>query len=655
MSYHFGVPGFQGGFFGLDIFYVLSGYLITGLLLGEWARAARINLVAFWGRRARRLLPALLILLVTVTVVIHFTNSSASYPNLRMTDLSALFYFSNWWQIATSGNYFASTGPVSPLTHTWSLAVEEQFYLIWPFLVLAVLHLGRRFNRGLELLLGISVIGAIASAVEMSDLFGSGASSTRLYFGTDTHAQSLMVGAALACALTLIQRRRGLVGMAPLASSRPVRALLTLVGLAGASGTLLLTSRMSGASPAAFQGGFLLSAISAAALIIGAVCVAGGPIAWVLSLRPVVWVGTVSYGAYLWHFPVSIELDTKTGVRGFALLALRTVFTFALAGLSYYFIERPVMRGTFWRSIRSTVPAVAAVGLTVAVVMTLGTSVAVAGLPSTPGAENRLGSTKGTEPVLVVGDSLALTLGFGLVSWSVDSHDGLRILDEGLAGCGVAEGRYYIAAGARVAVDSWCNTATPASGQWPAIFAGNLARYHPKTVIFLAGRWEVFDWLGADGQLTNIEDPDFADYIRRQIQLVVTLATNAGSHVVLLTAPYFQSGEQPDGQPLPEDQPRRVDIYNRLVAEVAASNAHSTELVDLHALVSPGGHFASSTDGVTIRAPDGVHFPFYNVFDPNNDSPETESEVDRFARWLGPKIFPSLDGEMSRTGPAGSP
>ena len=250
MGYHFGVAHFGGGFFSLDIFYVLSGYLITGLLLGEWARSARIRLGAFWARRARRLLPALCVVLVVVTLVVRFTYPAGLYPDLRMADLSALFYFSNWWQIAASGNYFVATGAVSPLTHTWSLAVEEQFYLVWPLVVLAVLHVARRSgrrggaaggagagsaevhggagdgsgdgvrrpDRGVEALLAVSVVGVVASATEMAWLYHPGADITRLYFGTDTHAQSILVGSVLACVLTLVQRHRGLAGMAPVAA-----------------------------------------------------------------------------------------------------------------------------------------------------------------------------------------------------------------------------------------------------------------------------------------------------------------------------------------------------------------------------------------------------------------------------------------------------
>ena len=153
MGYHFGVGWLGGGFFSLDIFYVLSGYLITGLLLSEYAKRGRIKLSAFWLRRARRLLPALLIVLVAVTLMVRFAEPAGLYPGFRMNALSALFYFSNWWQIHASGNYFVATGAPSPLTHTWSLAVEEQFYLVWPLVVLAVLTLAKTVQKGITALL----------------------------------------------------------------------------------------------------------------------------------------------------------------------------------------------------------------------------------------------------------------------------------------------------------------------------------------------------------------------------------------------------------------------------------------------------------------------------------------------------------------------
>ena len=370
MGYHFGVGWLQGGFFSLDIFYVLSGYLITGLLLSEYAKRGRIKLSAFWLRRARRLIPALLIVLVAVTLMVRFAEPAGLYPGFRMNALSALFYFSNWWQIHASGNYFVATGAPSPLTHTWSLAVEEQFYLVWPLVVLAVLTLARTVQRGITALLWVSGIGALASALEMSYLYSPGANITRLYFGTDTHAQSILVGATLACALTLIQRRRGEEGMAPVARSTPARYGLIALGLLGFAGTFTLTYLEGGTAAFDYHGGFFLSALSAAAIILGAVCVPGGPIAWTLALKPLVWLGTISYGAYLWHYPVFIYLDQeRTGTSGLPLLLIRFAVTFGFAAASYYLVERPVMYGTFWRSLKAIGPATALLVATVAVVI----------------------------------------------------------------------------------------------------------------------------------------------------------------------------------------------------------------------------------------------------------------------------------------------
>ena len=273
LGFHFGVGGLGGGFFGVDVFYVLSGFLITGLLLAEYERRDRIGLGAFWLRRARRLLPALLLVLVAVTLMVRFAEPAGTYPGYRGAALSALFYVSNWWQVATSGNYFVATGATSPLTHTWSLAVEEQFYLVWPLVVLAVLHLAGSFRRGVRAVLAVAAVGAMASAVEMAVLFRPGGNTTRIYFGTDTHAQSVLVGAVLACLLTLVARRRGVGGMAPVAPAGAPRIVLTLAGLAGVLVVFVAARRLNGASTDTYRGGFLLVALCSAAAIAAVVSV----------------------------------------------------------------------------------------------------------------------------------------------------------------------------------------------------------------------------------------------------------------------------------------------------------------------------------------------------------------------------------------------
>ena len=611
MGYHFGVGWLQGGFFSLDIFYVLSGYLITGLLLGEWARAARIRLGAFWLRRARRLLPALLVVLVVVTLVVRFAYPAGLYPNLRMADLSALFYFSNWWQIAASGNYFVATGAVSPLTHTWSLAVEEQFYLVWPLVVLAVLHIGKRFDRGIEILLGVSVAGVIASATEMAVLYGPRANITRLYFGTDTHAQSILVGATLACVLTLVQRRRGLPGMAPTARGTAARVVLTVIGLAGLAGTLILTKQLTGTDALAYRGGFLLSALSAAAIIIGAVCVAGGPIATVLSLRPLVWMGTVSYGAYLWHFPVFIELDAaRTGLTGLSLLAVRGSATFVLAAASYYLVERPVMEGVFWRSLTAAGPAIAALGITVVVVVAgtvapVAAAVDVGAARHIPPAEYEALSSAhafSTDPVrfLFVGDSLSVTMGVGLAVDAVHDY-GVDVINEGDLGCDLD------ALPTISTTNGLQDNPQTSCARWETVWSDEIAQFHPQVVGVLIGRWDILDHVVGD-TVVHIGQPAWDRHLTAEINHVAGVLSSRGVKVVFFSMPYIDpTNETLNGALSPEDSPTRVDEFNHLLAEVAARHPGTVSVIDLNRILDPHGVFQSVIDKVTVRWPDGIH------------------------------------------------
>ena len=206
LLYHGGVSWAHGGFLGVEVFFVLSGFLITSLLLAEWTRRTTIGLGAFWARRARRLLPALFCLVAVIGLYYAVAGSAQAIPGLKGDGISALTYWSNWHQIAAGSSYFAATGPVSPLEHTWSLAIEEQFYVVWPILVLGVLWLaGRSGNRSsrrpLLVLFGVTVAGAVASVVDTAVLFDGGRNLDRVYYGTDTRASGLLIGAALAIGL----------------------------------------------------------------------------------------------------------------------------------------------------------------------------------------------------------------------------------------------------------------------------------------------------------------------------------------------------------------------------------------------------------------------------------------------------------------------
>src|SRR6201986_152679 len=210
LLYHGGVSWSGGGFLGVEMFFVLSGFLITSLLVAEWGRSGRIALRAFWARRARRLLPALFVLVAAIGVYYAVEGATKAVPGLQGDGIATLLYFSNWHQVAAGTNYFAASGPVSPLEHTWSLAIEEQFYVVWPLLVLGILGYARRRGasdrRSLQVLLGLSLGGAALAATEMALLFAGGHGLDRVYYGTDTRATGLLLGASLAIALAIRQR-----------------------------------------------------------------------------------------------------------------------------------------------------------------------------------------------------------------------------------------------------------------------------------------------------------------------------------------------------------------------------------------------------------------------------------------------------------------
>ena len=212
LLYHGGVSWAGGGFLGVEVFFVLSGFLITSLLVLEWGRASRIGLGAFWARRARRLLPALLCMVTVIGVYYALAGPSNAVPGLKADGIATLLYFGNWHQIFTQSNYFAATGPISPLQHTWSLAIEEQFYIFWPALLLSVLWFAgrlssRRSRWELRALLIFSVACAVASAIDMALLFDGGRGLNRVYYGTDTRAFSLLTGASFAIALAVFRRQ----------------------------------------------------------------------------------------------------------------------------------------------------------------------------------------------------------------------------------------------------------------------------------------------------------------------------------------------------------------------------------------------------------------------------------------------------------------
>ncbi len=651
MAFHSGIPFVPAGFLGVDTFFVLSGFLITSLLIEEWVRKEGIGLRAFWARRARRLLPALLVVIVFVVLWADLATPAGTYPDLRADALSALFYSANWHFIAAGGNYFVQTGAVSPLTHTWSLAIEEQFYLVWPLVLLGLL----RLTRDLRVLLAVCVVGAMASTAEMALLYRPGADPTRLYYGTDTHAQCLLVGAGLGVALAMVAERRRTRGLEPgwRATGPAGRRVLGVLGALGTAASAALWWRATYTGGFLWQGGFLLAALASAAVLVSVACADRSWLARALASPPLRFLGRISYGLYLWHFPLFQWVDAaRTGLRGYPLFGLRCLVTLAAATASFYLVERPIRQGMIlrrWRAWVATPSAVAGVAAVV-LVTTAGAGAGLAsGSPSAPAprsttttvAPAQSQSSLAAQPatVLLLGDSTAVTFGFGLGVEAAKYH--ATLVNQGIIECGVAEVTDVQTGQSVEPPGPACRPYTPLSEQWPALWAGDVARYQPQIVAILVGRWEVSNvkW---DGSWTNILAAPFANYVRRQLQLAVDISSSQGAHVDLLTAPCYDSGEQPNGDPWPADSAGRLAAFNDVVRQVAAADPGVASVVNLDAVVCPGGSFLASEGQTPIRAPDGVHFPWFTVGQPNAADPNTLAEVDRFGAWLGPQVWPQL-------------
>ncbi len=334
--YHLNVGWAQGGLLGVGVFFTLSGYLITDLLLEHKRKASNLFLGEFWVRRARRLLPALVVMLAVVIIWVALAHSS-ELPALRGNVVAASLYMSNWWLIFQHVSYFARFGPPSPLGHLWSLAIEEQFYLIWPWLLLLGLRYIRepsRPTRAPPRLAIVTLVLAAGSTIAMAALYHPGFDPSRVYDGTDTRASGLLIGAALAMVWPSARRRAG--------TTRAMRWKLDYVGLGGLIVICLLIWRTNQYSAFPYRGGMLLLSI-ATALVIMACVYPGSRLGRILGMRPIRWIGVRSYGIYLWHYPV-IVLTAAGGLGRFDLprAAVQVTITIILAALSWRLVEEPV-------------------------------------------------------------------------------------------------------------------------------------------------------------------------------------------------------------------------------------------------------------------------------------------------------------------------
>lgn len=383
--YHLNLTWAQGGLLGVTIFFVLSGYLITRLLLNEVAKTGRIDLKSFWIRRIRRLFPAV-VTVVVVTCALCTVFNHVMLTKMRPDILPSLLFFNNWWQIAQNVSYFNALGDPSPLTHFWSLAIEEQFYLIWPPLLFAMvsMHVSKPNTR--RVVLGLAAVSALA----MMALYNPAADPSRVYYGTDTRVFSLLLGAWMAfipdrdLAPVRLAHRLGLDRLvraakrgkldknaksghdektdsaaeaAPAQPSALVRfwsspASIDVLGVVGLVGLAAMVALTNGYTAFQYRGGTLLCSILT--LMVIAACVQPqGMVARALAAEPLVWVGKRSYSIYLWHYPLLLLMNPVANINDtpWWQYILQVLLVVAVAECSYRFIETPFRKGAFGRAV----------------------------------------------------------------------------------------------------------------------------------------------------------------------------------------------------------------------------------------------------------------------------------------------------------------
>ena len=597
--YHLDASWMRGGFLGVDAFFVLSGFLITSLLLAERSERDTTQLSAFWSRRARRLLPAALLMIVVVTWYGGTVTPVFQLDALRGDAISGIAYVANWNFIDTGRSYFDLFTAPSPFQHLWSLAIEEQFYVVWPLVFVLV----ARTRRARRTLLVTALMGAAAAQFTMILLWDS-ANPSRAYFATPARLNGILLGAALAAVLAAI----------PLL---PFRIAPPISRWGGALAAVVCVAAWVRATPSwlLFHGGDTLFALAVVGLIL-AIQVPGHPLARILAVRPLVWLGGLSYAVYLWHWPVIVYLDAdRVGLSGVPLDLVRVGVTIVLAVVSGALVERRVQRSRtpvlLW-VVPATVVCIAVVLVATAGAQQLpdftafqpghacpppsGTDVTTAsralqrgGVPDVP----RLAGVT----VSVIGDSRACSLLPGLEA--AKRPTGVRVGDGAVLGCGVVAERFDIPG---FVTDAWRNAC-------PGAARRGLARVRAGSDILVWwSTWEGEDLL-VGSRVVRAGTDEHDALVRDRMERWLASAVRPGTQIAIVLTPMPTADP---ARPQSDDATRAQAVaklarLNRIVRDFAATHPDRVTAIDLdHFLCDGRADCPFRRRGVVMR-PDGEH------------------------------------------------
>ena len=519
----------HGGFLAVDFFFTLSGFLITSLLLNEWTATRRISLGAFWMRRVKRLMPAILLLLFVVALYGRFFATAAETAQIRTDGLWVLGYAANWHAVISDHGYWAQFTAPSPLDHFWSLAIEEQFYLVWPLITAATLAIarGRRAIYG-----GLCAVLAVASGAAMILMFHPGGDPSRVYQGTDTRAAAILLGALLAVVFE---------GRAERIRGRGRGALEIAAGVAAAAVAAAWIA-FDGSSTVLYRGGFFALGIAATVLIAASAHPQRGLLGRALSIRPLVALGAISYGLYLWHYPIILWLTpARVGVDGVALDVVRVSVALAASIASYAIIERPV-RLSKPRAIRVAVavPVALAASLGVLMVATRAeqpdtTTARVVYRPTaTPAQGGAASQARAAAPqppprltVLVVGDSVAERLARGMKAVAPPN---VTIVDGSRLACPIGRAPALHIFGK--------DDQRELCALWPQKWGELVAENHPDAVVGITGPWDrASARLPNADHFSDITDPTHEQWLRGEYRDALDVLTSDGAHAFWTKTP----------------------------------------------------------------------------------------------------------------------
>jgi hypothetical protein len=440
----------------------------------------------------------------------------------------------------------------------------------------------------------------------MAVMHHAGVSVDRLYYGTDTRAQALLVGSFLGAMASM---RSWHVVSERWAATRQGRVAGVALGVVGGGYLLWAWHTYAGTDSFLYSGGFLLVALAAGAVITQVVSWPDSLLSRFLSLGALTFIGRISYGLYLYHWPLFLVINHEhTGLSGFELLVARFGATFVVAVASYYLLEQPIRTRRFlpnWQALAGSAVAVVVTvaALVVSTIAPAAGSVTVKGATMPVAARQQLTASAAftTNPVrfLLLGDSVALTMGIGLSDHS-KQHYGVTVNNVAPLGCDLDPNLMINTVGA-------VGIAPPGCKNWRTVWAKQVADYKPQVVGVELGRWEVADHL-YQGTWTHIGQPLWDDHLTSELNQAVKILSAGGAKVVLFTFPYVDPPQETaNGTPFSESLPSRADAYNRLVNGVAQANPGVVTVIDLNKMLDPDGHYTATLGGVTVRWTDGVH------------------------------------------------